>query len=342
MNEAVETVVEQPSQAVVQQSQSEPEPAPLSIMEHAKLHGDQKDKTSEGEKAALADKAAHHSEAQRREKETGKFEPGKVRHRARSQQAGPEDVPRIAALTARAKGAEERLDAANRELEALRRQHASPAQIDRAERRVEQAEVKIAPVVDESDPEPKEDDPKYGGDYGKYLVDNARWAARDERRQWDAKQAREAESTRQRETEQATIRTFGERIAAAKTKYADFETVAFGPSPIPVGSPTDAFIMEDDNGADVLYHLHSHLDELQKVLQMPVLQQLKHLALLSQRFDTKPETAGLTGAATRPVQVKLAPRPATPVRTEAHSVSGPPPTDGTLSVLGHAKAFRKA
>ena len=325
--------------AVVETSEAaEPEAAPLSVMEHAKLHGEQKAATPDAEKAEIEEKAAHHSEEQKR-KQDGKWDHGRVRHRAKSQQASPEDVPRIKELTGRLRAAED-------EVTRLKAQHAPPAQIAQAERKVEQAEARPAQRtearVDRDDPEPTEDDPTYGGDYGKFLQAQARWAARDERRRWQAEEKRQAEAAKVREAGDAIVKSFAERVTAAKARYDDFEAVAFGPSSIPEGSPTDAFVMEDENGADVLYYLHSHLDELSAILQMSALQQLKRLTLLSQRFDQAPSSAETTGAATRHRVVQLPPRPPTPVRTEAQRVSGSPPLDGSLSVAEHSKRFKRA
>lgn len=342
--------VEQP------QGTEQVEPAPLSVMEHAKLHGETAAKTPEAEKAALEEKAAHHSEAQRREKETGRFDRGK--HRAESQKARAEDVPRINALTARAKSAEERLQAAEGELARLRAERAPAREIQQAERRVEREEVKIAPVVDAKDPEPQETDQKYATgnpdapyDYGKYLVDQARWAARDERRQEIARERHEADSTRQREAEQKTILTFGERVTSAKERYgSDYDATLTWDVPWlkPDGKPyangveIDNWVMKHKSGPDVLHYLRQHPDEVNSLATLEPFEQIERLALLSQRFDKQPATAGITGAATRTAPVKLPPRPATPVRTEAMSVGGAPPTDGTLSVMDHAKKFKCA
>lgn len=337
-----EGVVEQPvpeqAQSVGEQAETPQGAPPLTVTEHAQLHSDRKDALPAEEKTALEAKAAHHTEQQKRDRE-GKFAEGKVRHRAKSQQASPEDVPRIRELTAKLRTAEA-------EVQRLKAQHAPAAQIAQAERTVERVEAqRPAPVKappDPTDPEPQEGDQKYAGDYGQYLRDVTRWEARQERRQWEAEQTHARAQQRRQAAEQATIKSFGDRVQAAKQKYDDFEAVAFGPSPIPAGSPTDAFIMEDDNGADVLYHLHGHPDELTELLRMPVLQQLKRLALLSQRFETPSEPAERTGAAAGHLKVVLPPRPPTPVRTEAQRVSGPPPTDGSLSVAEHAKKFRRS
>lgn len=345
---SIETGTEQagPESTGVIVTHDEPatEAAPLSVMEHAKLHGDLKDKTPAEEKTALEEKAAHHSESQKREKDTGKFTEGKARHRAKSQQASPDDVPRIRELTGRLRAAEE-------EVTRLKAAHASPERIATAERKVEQADTRSAAAPVEDDPEPTEDDPKYGGDYGKFLSDQARWAARDEHRKIDAKKAERTATERREAAQQETLKTFAERVTAAKDRYGDdyADTLAWDvPWLQQDGTPhrnavaVDQFIMEHEAGPDVLHFLRTHPDEIKALSGMSPLQQIARLTLLSQRTAFSPsQPAGSTGAAAASVQVKLPHRPPTPVRTEARSVSGPPPTDGTLSVAEHAKRFAR-
>lgn len=328
---------------------SEPaEAAPLSVQEHAKLYGEQKDAFPAEEKATLEEKAAHHSEAQRREKD-GTFTEGKVRHRAQSQQARPEDVPRIRELTARAKGAEDRLAAAEAEVARLRTQHAPPATVAAAERKVERAEQRVPAQAAADDPEPVEDDPKYGGDYAKYLRDVTRWETRQALKADKADAEQRSRQAQRDEAKTATIRTFAERLTAAKAKYDDFEEtlqwdapwLAASGDPHPGYEALHDFILLDDDGADVLHHLRTHPDEVDALMRVPPLQQVKRLTLLGQRFASSPSAAaGATGAAPRPIIVQLPPKPPTPVRTEAQRASdSPPPTDGSLSIAEHGKHF---
>lgn len=326
-------------------------PAELTIAEHAKQFSPDAAKDDDAPEGETAEERTqrHHSVQQKRERETGKFEPGKVRHRAQSQQAGARDVPRIQQLTGRAKTAEERLAAAEAEIARLKSAPLAPPQTFKKgdvvtfhDPRLSQpgnGEAHREPATPQ-DPEPTEADQKYGGDYGKYLVDHARWAARDEHRKWETQQEQKAQQARQHEAQRKTLETFGQRIAVAKQKYPDFEAVAFGPTTIPAGSPVDAWIMEDDAGAEILYHLHAHPEELDSLLRMSVLQQVKHLSLLSQRLlpDT-PAQAGLTGSAAGTQTIVLPPRPPNPVRTEAHARVEGPPTDRPLSIAEHDRYY---
>lgn len=341
----VETVVEP---LVADVAELEAEAPPLTLKEHAALHSERKDAITPEERTKLEEKAAHHSESQRREKD-GKFTEGKTRHRAQSQQARAEDVPRIKELTARAKSAEERLAAAEAEVTRLKTQHAPPAQVAAAERKVEQAEQRV-PTATADDPEPTEDDPKYGGDYAKYLRDVTRWETRQALKAERAEADQRAQQAKRDEAKTATIKTFAERLTAAETKHGeDFQETLRWDAPwlAPSGEPhpgyeaVHEFILSDETGADVLHYLHSHPDEVDALMRVPPLQQVKRLTLLGQRFASpQSEEAGATGAAPRPTIVHLPPKPPTPVRTGAQRVVGAQPTDGSLSVLGHAKAFK--
>ena len=324
------------------------ESAPLSLKEHATLYSEKADTLPEDKKAKLEEKAAHHAESQKREKD-GKFTEGKTRHRAASQQARAEDVPRIKELTARARSAEDRLAAAEAEVHRLKTQHAPAAQVAQAERKVEQAEQRT--TADASDPEPNEDDAKYGGDYAKYLRDVTRWETRQEIKADRAETEQRAEKAQREEAKTATIKTFAERLTTAGTTYGDDfqETLRWAaPWLAPSGEPHKGyeaihdFIMDDDAGPDVLHYLRTHQEDVDALLEMKPLHQVKRLTLLAQRFASPTSTAAdTTGAAPRQATViKLPPKPPTPVRTEASKVVGAPPTDGSLSVMGHAKAYK--
>lgn len=332
MNEAVE-------QPIGTEPSGEPETqeAPLSVMEHAAQFSPEAQQAQANETPEEKAEREHHSAEQRRDKANGQFREGKQRHRAKSQQAGPEDAPRIQQLTARAKAAEEKLTAAETELARLRTQHASPAQIAKAEAKVEQAQTSTF-----SEPEPTEDDPKFAGDYGKFLRAAAAWEGRKAYADAQTAERQQRERTSQETAQRETLKSWAGRVDAAKTKYSDFEAVAYAPTIIPPGSVIDAWIMEHKAGADVLYYLQSptHRQELESLLMKPVLEQAEDLSLLSQRLLSPPSTAaGQTGSAPGRVVV-LPPKPPNPVRTEAQRASDtPPPMDGSLSVAEHRKHF---
>jgi len=252
----------------------------------------------------------------------------KQKHRAAKDRATAADAPRIQELNRKLKEAEER----------IQRLSAPPAAPPAAPAPAQATNVPPAGARwlgdPKNDPEPQEKD--FGGDPMKYLSARFQWEARGVNRY------ERAEAAQQHQVLQESI-AWGERVEKALTKYTDFAQVAFQPAPWRTGSAIDRFIMEDDNGADVLYHLASNPEERDAVLRLPPIQQLKRLTLISQRYDTASPSAaqpGTTGSGAR-ANIRIMPaRPVNPVRTGAQSASGgPPPTDGSLSVAEHRKSF---
>lgn len=305
--------------------------APTSIADHASEFGPEA-KSKQAEPPPVQETPAQAQ--QRRDRETGQFKEGRVRHRAKSQQASAEDVPRIKELTAKQRAAEERAAAAEAEL-ARYRQGGQQASAPRQEQAPQQNQP-AQPA--HGDPEPQDTDEKYATNYTLYLNDHARWAARDEYRQIE--QQRQAQ-----QAQQQIASTWSGRAKTIREKYADFDQVALmQPVPWQPGSVVDQFIIHDDAGPEILYYLQSNPAERDSLGQMTVLQASKHLSLLSQRLlSSSPASAGTNGAATRANMIVLPPKPSTPLRTEAQrGTPADPPTDGSLSIAEHSKHFGKA
>lgn len=274
---------------------------------------------------------AHPATGQKRA-DDGTFVEGKSKKR------GKDAVSRIGELTGRAKTAEERVASLEAEVDRLKRSGASAAVIAKAEAN-----------VDAADPEPSEHDPVFGGDYLKFLDARARWNARSEfqtlrQKETDARAQAQASFQHQEFT-----KTLQGRWDDAKVRIPNFEAVVSKPAPwldaktaepLPNGAGIDAVIMEDEHGLDVLHYLHSHPEETDALLRMSSFQQLKTLALLTQRFASNgSETAGVTRSAAGP-KVAQPPRPPNLVRTEAQRAPNAPPT-GELSLAEHEKHFGK-
>lgn len=330
------------SEQVLEQTVSDEAPAqeaPISIAEHAAQFGPGADRESDlgeddGGESDPPLRMPHPSDQQRRDQ--GKFTEGKRRMRAK------DAVSRIGELTGRAKSAEERAQALEAELQALRnggpRPQAAPGALPaQTQAPARQEPQRTAPAA--QDAEPKEDDPSFDGDYGKYLSAHARWAARDEYRK-----QRAAEQLAAQRTEKT--QAMHKRLEVAREKYPDFDpTVNAAFQRVPQGSAIEAWIFQHKLGDDVLYYFGKQPQELDAILRLPTaLEQFEAVTLLSQRFASSPSgQAGTTRAAAGRNPVVLPPKPPTLVRTEAQRVSdGPPPTDGSLSIAEHLKAFGPA
>lgn len=265
------------------------------------------------------------------------------RHRARSQQAGPEDVPRIQELSRKLREAEAELTtlrgAPKPSVEATRPSAPTPPPVAPVEVTIPPsrpgAPVPFAGVPESSaDPEP---DPAKYDDYTEFNKAQSRWAARQEMREANE---RHAESQRQE-----SIRSEGDRLAkqwkasttAATAKYPDFAQVAYGPTNIPQGSLVDAWILEHRAGADVLYHLQKNPADLTHLLSLPMLDQVEALSLLAQRLSPTRSQDVSTGASAAPMAQPV-PRPPTPVRTGPMRTGTELPGDDD-SLEAHEKAF---
>src|SRR5213075_2652067 len=297
----------------------------LSLSDHEARYGESRQETQaesetrpvETPEPAAADAAEGTDDAGPRD-EKGRFLP-KKRHRAESAIAGPEDVPRIQQLTARLRQAEAERDALKAQTASVPRDTpvSAPAQA-------------VAPT-----PKPK---PDQFTDYGEFIEALTDWktdqklTAAEQRRAQAAQQAQAEQEAKRIET------SFNARKAAARQKYDDFDAIAINaPTRIPIGSLIDAWVMEHPTGADVLYHLQKHPDDLDALLAQPVLEQAEALALLAQRFNGHGRTAAAgTGSAPASAHPSV-PKPPNPVRTGPLRSGDEPPDEEAASLADHEK-----
>jgi len=257
---------------------------------------------------------------QRQRDDQGKFvKPEKPeKHRAKSQEAGPKDVPRIAELTRRLREAEaerDRLKATPPPAAAVAATPPTPP------------ETKAAPPTQDEwkryKAMPGFPDLKKFEDYSDFqlasqlFVDNVRWAERQQVAHEQAKNDRELISLSER----------------GKAEFPDWEAVAINTkTDIPEGGLIDRWIRENRNGQRVLYWLQKEPQELRRILALELFDQAEALTLLGQRTGQPPRepAVGTGAAATTPV--KVAPRPPTPVRTAAPTAPDEPPDPETASL----------
>lgn len=342
------------------QEQQTQAPLPQTIAEHRRLYGSPEassasktpegekapegEKTPEGEKAPATadaktadkatqppadDKGTHHSAEQRRDGENGRFEPGKRRGgKAR------EAATRIDQLTGRARTAEDRVAALEQELQQIK------AGVTTATK----------PFDATKDPEPKEASyPNTAQGFQQYLDDRSRWVARQEYARLTQGQATDRATSMARTSHAQTLETFGERIAEARGRIKDLDKSLEKPVPwlhangnrIRGYEKIDEWITRHPNGVDVLHYLQTHPTEIDALMRMDEFGQTEFLALLSQqRTASAGDRAGATGSAAGTHEVNQPPKPPNPVRSGAQrTVDTAPPTDGSLSIAEHRKAF---
>lgn len=325
--------------------------AEVSIADHVAQFGPEAVQDANEAPKPESDEASPEPQTQADRDAAGRFQ--RTRHRAKSQQASPDDVDAINGYTKRIKeyeakagadiiqktGESERAFSLRRRAELLERQQQAPKPQPQA-RLEPRNEPRADPVRAVEDLAPKDDDPKYKDDYGLYLDDRAAWRVREEWRNIRKQEVDEQKARSLAVAHEATAKSWAERVAAAKAEKPDYEAVAFAPTRIPPGSFVDAWIMEHKQGARVLYSLQKNPAEQDRILALPILEQAEELTLLAQRLNPQRQAAVVSGAAPAPRLANLPPRPPTPERTEAQRASDAPPlTDGSLSIAEHQKQF---
>ena len=113
----------------------------------------------------------------------------------------------------------------------------------------------------------------------------------------ETERAATAETARRQQTEDQIAevnRSWTERRTAAEAKYSDFGAVALAPFKpgfeIPSGSVIDAWILESEHGADVLYALMKNPAEIRRINSLKPHQQARELTLLEQKATAPPKT----------------------------------------------------
>jgi hypothetical protein len=192
-----------------------------------------------------------------------------------------------------------------------------------------------APTQQASDSKaPDATDAKYAGPkgYEEYLLDMADY-------RFEAKQ----QAQRAAQSRGAAAQAVGAKVAAAKGKYADFDTVTAGnwDAKTNTGSGlwlTPAmiqFVQESDNAMDVLYHLGKNMAEHARIVALSPSMQLVQLGQLSHLISAPP--ANTTPEKRVPAVSKVAPPPRV---LSGHDAPPPKPLSEATSYEEH-KRLRK-
>lgn len=198
------------------------------------------------------------------------------------------------------------------------------------------AEVITVPAAeksqDASDPEPTID----GFDtYEQFVKAQARWEARQEfksQQEQAEKKQKAAEFVKQQEEAQ---KVFEKRVAEATKRHPDFKEVALSKEfldVLPKGSFCDAFLLESDHGAEVMYHLASNPDDFARIISLAPIAQARELFKIENQFASGSEPSPAP-------KVTSAPKPPTVL-----AAKGMPPMDDAAAALsrGDFVAYRRA
>ena len=143
-------------------------------------------------------------------------------------------------------------------------------------------------------------------DYKVVIADQAR------RAEWMQSQQQD----RARAESERVVRAFEGKAAEARTKHADFDAVALlAPTDIPPGSAADLWVLEDETGAEILYHLQqpANAGERRRILNLGPREQLKELVRLGDRLSGAAPAARSTQAPPPPNVLATRATPADPV-----------------------------
>lgn len=261
------------------------------------------------------------------------------RHRAQSQKARAEDVPRISELTRKLREAE-------RELDRLR---TAPTPEPRTERQPQAAPqpIRAAQTTTDGfpDAEPKLED--FHGEDDPYSA----WQRAIGR--YDRKRERWEEQQQSRQTQAQTLSQDVQRLRAEQFNAHASRVAAFAPTKPDFAAKLQAAnreipplleqaIIEDDKGPEILYTLASDpvfLDEMHLLTDgKPVTE--SSVAILRRRLTAqlnRTQAAGTGSAAAMP-RTSWTARPPNPVRTSPLTTGDDPPGDGH-SLAEHAKHF---
>jgi len=280
------------------------------------------------------------------------------RHRARSQDASPDELKQISALGKEAREIEEavsdslglkpnegespRLFELRRRkaiAQAVRDLKAAPAQTIAREAPTSRQTFSAPSDLKEPDASDAEKYP-YGVADPKYLKDLTAFTVADTIRTEETKR-----QAAQLERDQAEgKKRFAERWQTAKAEIKDFEAIASQPVPWQKGSPIDLWIWSRPYGAKLLYYLlqPDHLAETREIMALPVEDQLERLVALGNVFQGS--AAGVNGTDRRvePAQmITPSPRLPTPVKTGPMPRSSEPPDPSKMSLREHRGAFHQ-
>lgn len=156
------------------------------------------------------------------------------------------------------------------EVKALKAQIATPAKPE------EKVAEKSAEEKVEAKPELKD-----FADVGQYVEALTAFNTKAAIKEYETKRAKADADAATKKDEDAIRESYLGKVAAAKERHADFEAVAFAPElPIKAGSVVDAWILDSENGMELLYHLGQNPKELDRINALKPFAQARELTKL--------------------------------------------------------------
>lgn len=280
----------------------------------------------------------------------------RVRHRARSQEASPEDVPRIRKLSTDLRDRDEQLAARDKriaELEARLTPSRPPTSSVTEPRspgpaappRVAGDDPSRTATPEPTRPKPSEDEvgTKYKT-YADFVDDFSDW--KDEQR--EAKRTL-ADQARQSQDNQALVQqafykgheAYAAKLVEFRKTHPDYDALAKQHEHTQMPPVAHAALLFHDNGPALVYYLFQHPDVLAEVHFVLDGKPLTHENVAhATRWLTSRTQAATTGSAAPTPPVTLGPRPPNPVRTGPMKTTDDAPDDDS-SIADHEKWLKQ-
>jgi hypothetical protein len=316
----------------------EPQPEATSVADHAAQFGPEAQQEPVADPAPQAPTARQQAAAQRaRDEASGKFAREQERHRAKSQQAKAEDVPRIKELTAKWRDAERRLEELQQRQQRLEKFATDPVPVP--QQTPTSGFTKPKPLIEQFN---DQDDPLEAWNLA--LID---WA--DDRRQFERARNQNVTETRTAETEARAAHEawFTETRAAYAAKEAAFAAKQpnYRAAVDAVTAPTTPLLHQallmSDNGPELVYYLATHPSVYDEMLLLTDGKQISEQTVaLTQRQLAARSQAAHTGSAAAFV-ARSTPKPPNPVRTGPMPPADDPPGE-TSSIADHQRYYGRS
>lgn len=266
----------------------------------------------------------------------------KIRHRAKSQQASPQDVPRIRELT-------RKLHEAEAERDSLKALTPRPPVTEPVRPSVQQPPASSprqdasTPKLEPTRPKPTEDQigEKYAT-YGDFVEDLSEWKFEQRQAAWqqgeDARRQEAAAGVAQQEY-QKVHEAFGAKLAEFKKTHPDYDTLAAQHVNTLLPPVANKALLTHEHGPALVYHLFQHPELLAEVqFLMDGKPPSEENVALATRWLSSRIQAGTTGSAAPTPPIIVAPRPPNPVRTGPTQTGEDLPGDDS-SLAEHEHAF---
>lgn len=244
-----------------------------------------------------------------------KPQPEKAEHKDVT--ATPTESPSAEPEAKKPQGVQKRLDELTRNWrEEQRSRQASEELLKKALGLLEQSKAPAKAEVSTDDPEPAEpdetkytDQKAYNADFRKYLVEQARWAGRQEFKQLQKRDSDERSKRSQEENRKKLALAYQANVVKAREKYTDYDEVV-GDESLPITAPmADAIAEAGELGPEIAYHLGTNREEALRISQLSPRGQFLELGKLAFK---------LGNPAKPPVPpVSQAPKPITPIKSGA-------------------------